>query len=91
MATPPADGDVVWVSPTDIFAKRLVPLPPPVAETLRAASDATIDAASSASAVATLHQREDMAATPNWDPGLRGKTVPEAGRPPIATPTGPQR
>ena len=91
MATPPAEGDVVWVSPTDIFAKRLVPLPPPVAETLREASDATIDATSSASAVSTLHQREAMAATHDWDPALRGKTVPEAGRPPIATSTGPRR
>ena len=54
LATPPAEGDVVWVSPADILAKRLVPLPPPVAETLRAASDATIEATSSASAVATI-------------------------------------
>ncbi len=55
LAIPPADGDVVWVSPADILAKRLVPLPPPVAETLREASNATIDATSSASAVVTVH------------------------------------
>ena len=54
LATPPADGDVVWVSPADILAKRLVPLPPPVAETLRQASNATIDATSSASAVVAV-------------------------------------
>ena len=47
---------------TDILAKRLVPLPPPVAETLRAASDATIEATSTASAVATLHQRDAASA-----------------------------
>lgn len=91
LASPPAEGDVVWISPADILAKRLVPLPPPVAETLRAASDATIDATSSASAVATLHQREHTPATPDVDPGLRGKTLPEVGRPPIATSTGPRR
>ncbi len=58
LATPPTEGDVVWVSPADILAKRRVPLPPPVADTLRAASDATIDAASAASSVATLHKAE---------------------------------
>ncbi|WP_310964039.1 hypothetical protein [Nocardioides terrisoli] len=61
LATPPAEGDVVWVSPADILNKRLVPLPPPVAETLRAASDATIDATSSASAVIMVH-------TPSMEP-----------------------
>jgi hypothetical protein len=90
LASPPTEGDVVWISPADILAKRLVPLPPPVSETLRAASDATIDATSSASAVATLHQREHTAAT-HMDPGLRGKTLPEVGRPAIATSTGPRR
>ncbi|MGD9961868.1 hypothetical protein [Nocardioides sp.] len=91
LATPDPSGDVVWVSPADIHAKRLVLLPPPVAETLRAASDAMIDATSSVSAVATVHQREHTAATPDVDPGLRGKTLPEVGRPPIATSTGPRR
>lgn len=56
LASPPTEGDVVWVSPADILAKRLVPLPPPVAETLRAASDATIEATSTASSVASLHE-----------------------------------
>lgn len=63
LAGPPAEGDVVWVSPADILAKRMVPIPPPVAETLRAASDATIDATSSASAVAALHQRDKTVPT----------------------------
>src|SRR3546814_10424937 len=73
LATPPVEGDVVWVSPADILAKRLVPLPPPVAETLRAASDATIDATSSASAVPTLPQSEHAAAASNVEHGPRGK------------------
>jgi hypothetical protein len=91
LATPPAEGDVVWVSPADILAKRLVPLPPPVAATLRAASDATIDATSSASAVATLHRGEHSAATPDVDPGLRSAAVLEVGRPSIAGPIGQRR
>ncbi|MGE0341565.1 MAG: hypothetical protein AB7N73_14630 [Gemmatimonadales bacterium] len=70
LASPPTEGDVVWVSPADILAKRMVPLPPPVAETLRAASDATIEATSSASAVATLHQREKAAVLPSADSGI---------------------
>ncbi|MEZ0579129.1 MobF family relaxase [Nocardioides sp. MH1] len=56
VATAPAEGDVVWVSPADILAKRTVRLPPPVAETLHAASSAAIDATSSASAVAAVHR-----------------------------------
>ena len=69
LATPPAEGDVVWVSPADILAKRLVPLPPPVAETLQAASDATIEAASTASSVASLHEAERIhASTTTSDP-----------------------
>ncbi|MGK2876119.1 MAG: hypothetical protein ACSLEW_10855 [Nocardioides sp.] len=90
LASPPTEGDVVWVSPADILAKRMVPLPPPVAETLRAASGATIDATSSASALATLHHREQTATAPRADPGLRDKNLPELDRP-IATSTGPRR
>lgn len=59
LATPPAESDVVWVSPADILAKRLVPPPAPVAETLRAASDATIDATSTASAMVAVHTPSD--------------------------------
>lgn len=47
----------MWVSPADILAKRRVPLPPPRLRKPRAASDATIDAASAASSVATLPGR----------------------------------
>ena len=56
LATAPASGrDVVWVSPADILAKRMVPVPAPVSEAMRAASSATGAAAMAASAVAALH------------------------------------
>jgi prophage DNA circulation protein len=90
-ATPPAEGDVVWVSPTDILNKRLVPLPPPVAETLRAASDATIDATSSASAVATLHRGEHTPSAPDLDPCLQSAAVREVGRLQAPRAIGPRR
>ena len=54
LATPDLDGDVIWVSPADILAKRTVPVPPPVRESLRTASAATTSGASTAAAVATL-------------------------------------
>ena len=47
------DGDVVWVSPTDILAQRTVPVPPPVWEALHTASAATASAASTAADTAT--------------------------------------
>ena len=50
-ASPPAEGDVVWVSPADIFARRIVPIPRPVQEAL-AKSSATVVASSSAAAAA---------------------------------------
>jgi hypothetical protein len=52
LASPPTEGDVVWVSPDDIFAQRAVMLPPPVREALRSASMATASAASTAAASA---------------------------------------
>lgn len=47
-----AAEDIVWVSPTDIFAGRHIALPPPVAEALRIAGDAATEAAASAAAAA---------------------------------------
>ncbi|MBM0127612.1 hypothetical protein [Pimelobacter simplex] len=91
LATPPTEGDVIWVSPADILAKRLVPLPPPVAETLRATSDDTIDATCSASAAATLHQRHDMPACTDAVPGSRRMAVPQTRRPPIPAPAAARR
>lgn len=63
LATPDPSGDVVWVSPADIHAKRLVLLPPPVLEALQAAGNATIRAAAGASAVTSMHQRNAAAAS----------------------------
>lgn len=55
LATPQSDDDVVWVSPADILARRTVPVPPPVRESLSSASAATTAAAASAAAAtATL-------------------------------------
>jgi len=85
LATPPTEGDVVWVSPADILNKRLVPLPQPVAETLRAASDATIDATGTASAVAGLecakHQSQQEGAAGVIGPRLHGTPAPWAPEP----------
>ena len=55
----PAEGDVVWVSPSDILAKRRVALPRPVAEALRTTSVSTAVAAGVASRVADLHGWQD--------------------------------
>lgn len=54
LATPPVEGDVVWVSPADILARRAVPVPQPVRDALRSASTATASAASTAAAAAGL-------------------------------------
>lgn len=51
LAGPAAEGDVVWVSPADIFARRIVPIPRPAREAL-AKSSATVVAVSSAAAAA---------------------------------------
>lgn len=54
IASPPAERDLVWVSPEDILAKRHVPLPPPVAEALRKTGAMTATASAAASQVAAL-------------------------------------
>lgn len=83
LAAPPAEGDVVWVSPADILAKRLVPLPPPLAEALRAAGDATTKTSSTASAIATIHSPgggavggEAVSGSAGWS--AKGKAIVEA-------------
>jgi len=69
LATPPAEGDVVWVSPADILAKRQIPLPRPVAEALRGMSNGTIRAAMAASSLAALHAPEELPAAAGMDLG----------------------
>ncbi len=83
LVTPPAEGDVVWVSPADILAKRPVPLPPPVTEALRSAGDATTEASSTASAIATIHSPgggavggEEVSGPAGWP--ARGKGIVQA-------------
>ena len=49
------DGDQVWVSPADILAKRLVPLPPPVVDSLLSVSAEVAQNASSAASAARIH------------------------------------
>lgn len=47
-------ADIVWVSPADIIAKRVVPIPRPVAEALRETSASLTRAAYAAAAAAPL-------------------------------------
>lgn len=54
LATPDPAGDVVWVSPADIHARRNVALPAPVAETLRSASRSAQKASSTAGAACAV-------------------------------------
>ncbi|MCK5929183.1 MAG: hypothetical protein KAG80_13395 [Nocardioides sp.] len=54
VAAPP-EGDVVWISPADILARRLVPIPRPVATALRAASVTAAMTTGAASRAASLH------------------------------------
>jgi hypothetical protein len=83
LATPPTEGDVVWVSPADILAKRLVPLPQPVTEALRSVGDATTEASSTASALATIHSPgggaaggEEVSGSAGWP--VRGEGIVQA-------------
>lgn len=50
------EGDVVWVSPTDILAKHLIAAPPPVVAGLTAAGKEVVQAATVAGAVALACQ-----------------------------------
>lgn len=74
-ATPPPSGDRVWVSPNDILARRIVPIPPPVAEALRTASAAVV-AASGAAAAGSVVQANTTSAVHVADPAV---TVREHG------------
>ena len=66
LAAPHPDGDVVWVSPADILARRSVPVPRPVRDALRTASTATVSAASTAAASAMLAQANRGGHRPAW-------------------------
>jgi hypothetical protein len=84
MVANPSEGDVVWISPTDILARRNVPLPPPVRASLRTASGAAESTSRTAAATAGLTIANafgvplDVAATPPVvDP------TPRRGRSPV--------
>jgi hypothetical protein len=66
LTTPPPEGDVVWVSPADILARRAVTVPRPVREALRSASTATASAASAAAASAMLAHSNGGSHRPVW-------------------------
>lgn len=66
VAAPPTEGDVVWVSPADILARRAVTVPRPVREALRSASTATASAASAAAASAILALSNGGSPLPVW-------------------------
>jgi hypothetical protein len=83
VANPP-EGDVVWISPTDILARRNVPIPPPVRASLCTASAAAESTSRTAAATAGLTIANafgvplDVAATPPVvDP------TPRRGRSPV--------
>ena len=83
LAAAPA-GDIVWVSPADILARRTVRLPPPVRESLRTASAITAAAASSAGAAATVGHTNCQDATPAIQPTHRSNAR-TAARPPSSS------
>jgi len=72
LATPHhAAGDIVWVSPADILTKRNVPLPPPVAEALRGASAAVIEAATTLAGAALASLQSTPTGTQVGSPAKR--------------------
>jgi hypothetical protein len=50
------EGDIVWVSPTDILAGHMIAAPRPVTEALQASGEALVQAASAAGAVVSPSQ-----------------------------------
>jgi hypothetical protein len=99
MVANPSEGDVVWISPTDILAGRNVPLPPPVRTSLRTASGAVESTSRTAAATAGLTIANafgvplDVAATsPTVNPTpRRGSSLVEPAPPPHRYDGGPSR
>lgn len=75
--TPSPPGDVVWVSPADIQAKRLVPLPAPVAESLARASRDCVTTATRTFSIAAI-----TPALPTEIPQERGRAPSTEAIPP---------
>lgn len=55
IVSPHSEGDIVWVSPADILARKIVRAPRPVVEGLQNASSATVESCNRASAVPLGH------------------------------------
>ncbi len=70
VATQALDGDVVWVSPHDILARRIVPAPRPVVDGLRQASLRTVDACHSAASASAAYCRTPKASLVQHDAGV---------------------
>ncbi|WP_232211595.1 hypothetical protein, partial [Nocardioides sp. CF8] len=51
-------GDVVWISPVDILARKIVSAPRPFVEALRRASARTVESSNRASAASLNHELE---------------------------------
>jgi hypothetical protein len=94
-----SEGDVVWISPTDILAGRNVPIPTPVRTSLRTASGVVESTSSTAAATAGLTIANafgvplDVAATsPTVNPTpRRGSSLVEPAPPPHRYDGGPSR
>jgi hypothetical protein len=55
LASPHPEGDIVWIAPADILARKIVRAPHPVVEGLQNASLATVESCNRASAVSLAH------------------------------------
>ncbi len=75
LATPDPSGDVVWVSPVDVHTRRMLELPRPVEEALKASSDQVRQASSKTAATAACSQPGTVTnQQSSRNPALQGRT-----------------
>jgi hypothetical protein len=77
LATQAPDGDVVWVSPRDILARRIVPAPRPVVDGLCRASLRTVDACDSAASASAAYYRTPKASLARHGAGVLERRAEE--------------
>jgi hypothetical protein len=77
LATQARDRDVVWVSPRDILARRIVPAPRPVVDGLRQASLRTVDACDSAASASAAYCTTPKASLVRHDAGVLERRAEE--------------
>ncbi|MFC7504141.1 hypothetical protein [Nocardioides sp. GCM10030258] len=82
LAASRSEGDVVWVSPEEILARKIVPVPRPVVEGLHIASRATVESCNRASTVSLacvgareLASRNDAPRKYSREESMRGAPV----------------